>query len=155
MIMGRLQPHGVFDGTPILLRLARNVPDIGNQAVCISAIFAIQLLHAIQIRQMTAINSEVVATADGFHTPDREAYFLKNRDSTVEQDQWNQHEIGQRHHNKSGPFCGPEESEQAHPDLMVFLKDGLFENNLLPFDPVFEVLAPDLDFFAQTPLPVP
>lgn len=47
---------GVFDGAPVLLGSRRDFSCIGKDAVCVTAVDAVQLLDVVQVREPVSID---------------------------------------------------------------------------------------------------
>ena len=75
--MWRFDPQCVFNWAPILFGPTGNLPHIGDQAIGVTAILAIELFDRIQICQVPPVEMDVIRSTDALDTPDRKAYDLE------------------------------------------------------------------------------
>jgi hypothetical protein len=83
-----LEPKRVLDEAPMLLRSCGDFLDIGNCAVDITTIRAVQPFNGIQITQLAAIKNDVITPPDFGNAISWKADKLVNSRSKIQQRRW-------------------------------------------------------------------
>ena len=79
----------VFDRTPVLLGSPCNFNRVGEHAVPIGAMHAIDAFESVQVSQFVAVNRDVIPAARFGYAVDRKANRLIYGYKQVQQDKWN------------------------------------------------------------------
>jgi hypothetical protein len=94
--MGVQRTLRTFDRTPEPFRTRGDLPGIGDGPVGITTVDAIELLDRVQLRQMIAVDHEIVSTAQPRNAVNAETQILIQGDRQIENNQRDDHTVDNR-----------------------------------------------------------
>ncbi|MPL82868.1 hypothetical protein SDC9_28817 [bioreactor metagenome] len=142
--MRALHPPRVLDRAPVFLGPRRHLADIGDDAVAIAAIHAVQLLDAVQIGQVMAVDHHMVAPAHLLDAVNRKADRLVDRDEQIKQREGDHHGVDQRRGQHDERPGAAQEQPQVDPGVPMRLAHTLAKDHPPALEVIAEPVAPPL-----------
>ena len=126
----------VLDRAPVLLGAGGDLARVGDQAGGVAAIGAVEFLERVEIRQLGAVEDDVIAAPDLADAVERETDGVVDGQAEVENRQRHDEAVDERRREQVLRPAGEQPADEAGFEPPVRLPHRLFELDLFALDAV-------------------